>query len=95
MENAKYDVIRLVVSPSLAEKMDRTLILEEDASRTIVHCEKTGVRLLDTETGELVGHLREGALTYWVRYRFENDIYTLCNIYSHRVKIEEAQRYNG
>ena len=89
MEQSLSDGFRLVISPYLAEKMDRALILEEDAWRTILHCENTGFKLLDNDTGDFVGHLRKGALTYWVRYRIENNTYTLCNIYSHRVKIEE------
>jgi hypothetical protein len=82
--------LQLYIPPSLADKMDRALILEEDAHRTILYCENTGVKLLDNDTGELVGHLREGALTYWVRYRRENGSFRLSTIYSHRVKLEDA-----
>ena len=71
--------------------MDRALITEEDARRTILYCETTGIKLLDGDTGDFVGHLRSGTLTYWVRYRIENGVYTLCNIYTHRVKIEEGE----
>jgi hypothetical protein len=69
--------------------MDRALITAEDARQVIAHCESSGVKLLDNATGELVGHLRIGALTYWVRYKAEGEDYTLCNIYSHRARLEE------
>jgi hypothetical protein len=90
MEQSRNDSFPLVIPPALGEKMDRSLITEEDARRTIKYCEETGVKLLDDDTGEFIGHLRSGALTYWVRYRFENGIYTLCNIYAHRAVLKEA-----
>lgn len=81
--------IHLLISPELAEKMDRVLILAEDALRTVAFCEASNAKLLDGETGDFIGHLRDGTLTYWVRYKVENGMYTLLNIYCHRVKIEE------
>lgn len=81
--------IQLIIPPAIAEIMDRALITAEDARRTIAYCESTGVKLLDNGTGDFVGHLRNGSLTYWVRYRREGDTFLLVSIYTHRVKIEE------
>lgn len=78
---------KLVISPALAQKMDRALILTEDARRTISYCQSTRNKLLDNATGDFIGHLRWGALTYWVRYRPHGDAYLLLNIYCHRAKI--------
>jgi hypothetical protein len=63
----------LLISPELLEDMDRVLLTKEDALRTVVYCEETGLKLLDTVSGDYLGHLRDGALTYWVRYRPQGD----------------------
>jgi hypothetical protein len=89
MNNEQYDDIRLTIPPALLEKMDRALIAAEDARRVITRCEETGVKLRDDVTGELVGHLKAGMLTYWVRYTCDNGDYTLCNIYAHRAVLTE------
>lgn len=90
MTQPEHDEIRLTIPDPLAQQMDRCLITPDDVRRTIRYCEKTGVKLLDNATGELVGHLRDGALTYWVRYRPVSDgAYTLTAVYSHRAALQE------
>ena len=79
----------LSIPPALADQMDRALITAEDAERTVAHCEESGMRLLDNDTGELVGHLKFGALTYWVRYRLEDGGAALRDIYCHRAALSE------
>ncbi len=88
--NDTYKNIQLVIPAELAEKMDRALMTPEDARRTIAYCEETGIKLQDDDTGELVGHLKFGALIYWVRYRPDNGAYHLVRIYCHRAVFEEA-----
>jgi hypothetical protein len=73
MKDEKKLMIQLLISPELSEEMDRALITEEDALRTVAYCEETGVKLLDTSTGDCIGHLRDGAMTIWVRYRPAGD----------------------
>jgi hypothetical protein len=70
--------------------MDRALIAPEDARRTVAFCEETGAKLVDNDTGELVGHLRHGALTYWVRYTLEDGTAALADIYCHRAALCEV-----
>lgn len=83
--------IKLIIEPDLMDKMDRELILEDDAKRVILFCETTGSKLLDQDTGNFVGHLRDGVMTYWVNYRPEKDNYRILSIYCHRMKIEEIE----
>lgn len=87
--NSRSEVLDLDIPADLAEKMDRALILTEDACRTILHCEQAGHKLLDDETGDYIGHLKHGALTYWVRYRHEDARYQLVSIYCHRADLTE------
>jgi hypothetical protein len=83
--------IAVTISKELTAKMNEALILEEDAVKTIEHCESSGNKLLDTEKGCFIGHLRIGIITYWVEYRKERDRFSLCNIYSHRLQIIEDE----
>lgn len=82
--------MNLLIPPALAEKMGRALLTAEDACRTVAYCEATGRKLHDNGTGDFIGHLRNGTLTYWVRYRSGGGTYSLVSIYTHRVKIEEG-----
>lgn len=78
------------IDEALSAKMNRELILEEDARRTIRFCEKSGYKLFDPGTGSFAGHFRDGMMTYWVIYRPEANGYRLLQIYYHRMEIEEA-----
>lgn len=89
MNTENDPMIDLIIPPALAEKMDRSLITQEDARKVVAWCESTGIKLRDNVTGEYVGHLRTGALTYWARYRVDGETYTLCNIYTHRMQLME------
>jgi len=84
-----YSRIKVFISPEVVEKMDRNLIVAEDARRTIHYCESTGNKIQDTSTGNLIGHLQNEVITYWVVYRPEGDGFRLESIYSHRLNIEE------
>lgn len=81
--------IEVYISPEVYKKMDRNLILAEDAIRTISYCESTGNKILDTVTGNFIGHLQNGVITYWVVYRAEGDGLRLESIYSHRLRLEK------
>lgn len=81
----------LYFSAEVRDKMERDLILPEDAQRTIRHCESTGNKILD-HSGNYIGHLQHGAATYWVVYKPESDGFRLQSIYSHRLIIEEAAK---
>ncbi|MCL1896473.1 MAG: heterodisulfide reductase-related iron-sulfur binding cluster [Clostridiales bacterium] len=76
------------LAPGLEEKLDRLLVLEGDIRETIRHCEETGARLLDPETGCYVAHRRLGVVTLWVEYRTEGGAYIVENAYCHRMRIE-------
>lgn len=80
--------MKLYIDEALAVKMNRELILEEDAQDVIDFCEQDGYKLLNEETGHYIGHLMQNHMTYWVEYRPEGEGFRLVNIYCHRMRIE-------
>ena len=80
--------IKLLVSPELTAKLDALLILESDLAATIGHAEATGDKVSDPRKGCLIGHHRQGQVTYWVEYERAGDAYRVLNAYSHRLSIE-------
>lgn len=88
-QNMKENTLEIVIAPELLDKMDRELILKEDAEEVIRRCEENGEKLLDPATGNFVVHQQLGVMTYWVVYRPEDNGFRLVNIYAHRMKIED------
>ena len=82
------DETRLIIPPELAEKLSKSLILEEDVQSVIEYCEKTGNYIIEEGAGNRIGHLRRGIITYWVSYRPAAGSYEVANAYSHRMSIE-------
>ena len=79
--------LNIEISSDMIEKMNRLLILEEEACRVIEHCETTGNKFYDVEKNCFIGHLQIGIITYWVNYEKHGDKYILTNVYSHRMEI--------
>ncbi len=82
--------IRIIITPELQAKMNEHLILEDDVRAVIEHCEATDSMLENKATGEFIGHLSVGAITYWVIYSVKDSSYELRNVYTHRMKIKES-----
>ncbi|MGI6361426.1 MAG: pyridine nucleotide-disulfide oxidoreductase/dicluster-binding protein [Bacillota bacterium] len=80
--------IKLTISPELTKKLNKLLIIEDDLINVIKHCEATGNKILEENTGNIIGHLRQGIITYWVIYKKNGDQYEVVNAYSHRMQIE-------
>ena len=83
--------VRLILDETLARQMSDALILEEDICEVIRHCESTGRKLIDPQTGGITGYLRRGIVTYWAEYTAgeETGCFNLIRAYSHRLTIEE------
>ncbi len=60
--------MRVRIPDELIRKMDTMLILEEEVQAVVEHCENTGEKLFDPETGWFIGHKQIGIITYWVAY---------------------------
>jgi len=86
----KESETKLIISPELRHALSDRMILETDIQTVIEHCEKTGEKVLDDDTGNFFGHLQIGHMTYWAEYRKSDDDFELVNAYSHRMSIGEA-----
>ena len=90
---AAKERIKLDIDEALLDKMNKELILKEDAQNVIESCEKSNCKLLNKKTGNYIGHMQSRYITYWVEYKVAEDRFQLINIYSHRMSIQEE--YNG
>ncbi|MDO4581280.1 MAG: heterodisulfide reductase-related iron-sulfur binding cluster [Bacillota bacterium] len=82
--------VRLLIADELRRELSAAYILEEEIAAVIEHCEASGERLRDLQSGHYFGHLRQGCLTYWAEYSPEaNGCYTLHDAYAHRMSVEQ------
>lgn len=83
--------MELILSPELKQKLSDAYLLEADLAAVVEHCERTGRKVVDPESGHFHGHLMIGPMTYWAEYRPAPDGgFELLNAYGHRMAIEEA-----
>ena len=85
----KKERIKLYIDDALMSKMNKSLILEEDAQDVIEACEKSNCKLFNKNTGSYIAHLQSRFMTYWVEYKEQDDGFRLINIYCHRMEIQE------
>jgi len=82
--------INMYISSQLRQKLNDEMILETDIGKVIEHCENSGKKVLNPESGHFTGHLQIGNMTYWAEYVPSDKGFELINAYSHRMSIEEA-----
>ena len=87
--------LKLIIGPELKRKLGEELLLEEDILRVVERCEKSGRKIIDSVTGNFSGYAEIGHSTYWVEYRAIEDSFELINAYSHRMKIQLEESWNG
>jgi NADPH-dependent glutamate synthase beta subunit-like oxidoreductase len=91
-EQASYEAIRLLIAADVQVRLEERLILIEDIQRVIEHAERTGRRLLNPANGRFLAYFKPTAVTYWVEYTPEGEVFRLHNAYSHRMEIAEGGR---
>jgi Fe-S oxidoreductase len=79
----------LVASLEVRRKISDDMILEADIVSVIEHCESSGRKILDPNSGHFIGHLQVGNMTCWAEYAPVENGFELFNAYSHRMSIEE------
>ena len=86
---------KLAISDSLKKKLGDEMLLEEDIVAAVEFCEDSGRKVVDSATGNFAGYAEIGYCTYWVEYRSVEDGFELINAYSHRMKIQLEEIWNG
>lgn len=88
VERIDENPLELVIPPEVWENMEKRLILLEDVEQVISHAQKTGERFFNPESACYSAGLRIGDVTYWARYREEDDgRIQVVGVYSHRMEI--------
>ena len=88
--------LKLHYSDELKEQMRKERILEEDVEEVIRYCEKSGRKLREEGATAYTGYREAGYMTYWVTYeKISEQEYQVCKVYSHRMKIELEEVWNG
>ena len=94
-EEKQKSPVKVVISDSLMEKMQKEYVLKEDVEQAISYCERTGLKLNDVQSGHSLGHLRIGTTTFWVEYGADGEGFTLYDVYTHRMQIQEADLHKA
>lgn len=94
-EVKSVDTVRLIMTKELEEKLHKEKILEEDVISVIRYCETSGRKVLSPESGHFTGYSEVGHMTCWAEYEICEGGYILHNAYSHRMKIELEDVWNG
>jgi Fe-S oxidoreductase len=83
----QYEKIILRMAPEVRRRIDERRILENDLRQVIEHAQRTGKRLLNSETGQYRASWQTEHVTFWVDYTPEDDGFAVHNAYCHRMKI--------
>jgi glutamate synthase (NADPH/NADH) small chain len=84
-----FEAIQLMIAEDVRARLEQRLILDEDIQRVIEFAERTGSKLLNRQTGHWLAHRRPNAVTYWVEYTRQGDMFVIHNAYSHRMQVVE------
>lgn len=87
--------VNIKMSSDMKLKLHKNKILEEDVRSVIEFCETSGRKIFDNTAGHFIGYTEIGHMTCWVEYTKEDNGYYLHNAYSHRMKIELEEVWNG
>lgn len=84
----RSNMIQLICSEELGQKLSDHYILISDMEEVVAWCEERQIGVC-REDGSVVCHKKIGHMTYWAEYRMiEPDVYELINGYSHRMNLE-------
>lgn len=82
--------IQLYIAPELREKLSGDMILEMEIEKVIEYCENSGRKVINSDNGHFIGHLKIENMTFWAEYASVDTGFELYNAYGHRMEIEEA-----
>lgn len=84
-----WDELRLDISPEVVEKMNRSLIVDDDVKRVIYEAERSKTGIYNESRDIYIAHRKIGNVTFWVHYHPTEDGWDVRNAYCHRLSIVE------
>lgn len=81
-------MLPVAYAEGIEELMEERMILKSDVDAVLKAYETSGEAVFDQENNWFVANLRLGNVTFWVKFRKNEDAYTVCGAYSHRMTVE-------
>jgi Fe-S oxidoreductase len=89
----RVPAVTLDISDGILDKMNRLLLLNEDAEAVVVLSEGGGAKAISIDDGYFIGCAKRLSATVWVEYEMRSETRAvLRNIYSHRMNIKGKAR---
>lgn len=83
----KWEKISLEISPELSATLEERRILEDDIRRVLYDSKEKGSSLVHGENGSRISSAKLGQVTFWVRYKEDNNVFNIESCWSHRMTI--------
>jgi Fe-S oxidoreductase len=87
MKMNNRETIELLISPEVAQRLDRRRILIEDLKQVIQQAEASGDRLFHPPSGHYKAAHTPYKVTFWVEYTPTSKGYVVHNAYAHRMEV--------
>ena len=86
-----WDAINITVGSDVRTRMEDKMIDDSDVRETIYNAELTETGFYDPDSDTYLGCLVRSALTYWVEYRKNGDVFEVLDAYCHRMHFREDE----
>ncbi len=80
--------VKLIMTPEVAQLLERRRILEEDIQKVIHEAEQGGPKLTHPRTGHFLAWFRPYKAVFWVEYSPSGEGYEIHRAYSHRMEVK-------
>lgn len=81
-------MLPVTYAEGVEELMEERMILKSDVDAVLKVYETSGEAVFDREKGWFVTSRRLGNVTFWVKFKKNEDCYTVYSAYSHRMTVE-------
>ena len=81
--------LKLIIPAEIWKAMEEKFILFEDIEKVVEHSRETGQRFFNSEDSSYLARMRIANVTYWVRYKEQQEGIVVTSVYSHRMEVVE------
>ncbi|CCH49113.1 pyridine nucleotide-disulfide oxidoreductase/dicluster-binding protein [Pseudodesulfovibrio piezophilus] len=86
-----FESIEVTFTEEAARLMEERRILKSDVQKTLLQVRDSGRSFVNSETGRLLASFRPVTVTYWVEFERSGDVFTVHNVWCHRMRIKGGQ----